>query len=67
MSTPREAIMHHDNPDRAKLVWESATGPVLVEEMTAVHLRNAIAFAERVGFESEALPTMRDRLRRLQE
>lgn len=65
--THRDAILHHANPDRAKLVWESARGPVLVEEMDADHLRNAIAFAEREGFASEALPAMRARLAALGE
>lgn len=64
--TDREAILHHDNPERERLVWESAYGPVLVEDMDAKWLRNAIRFAENSGFESPALPAMRERLRRLE-
>lgn len=57
--------MHHENPDRERLVWEGGRGPVLVEDMDIGHLTNAIAFAEREGFQSEALPAMKARLAEL--
>ena len=63
--THREIILSHGHPDRHKLVWESAGGPLLVEEMDAGHLRNALAFAARTGFKSGAIPAMRERLSRL--
>jgi len=60
-----DARHHQLNPERRKLVWESADGPVLVEDMSAEHLRKALAFAERTSFPSEALPAMRERLKNL--
>ena len=66
MTEHRDAIMHHAHPDRARLVWESAAGPVLVEDMGAEWLRRAIARAERQGIPSPALPAMRARLATLE-
>ncbi len=63
--THRDTILHHDNPDRALLVWESAAGPILVEEMTKDHLEKALAKAYRVGFISLAIPNMQARLAHL--
>ena len=60
--THRTTQLHHENPDRAKLVWESAKGPILVAEMTLDHIKKALAFADRTGFESAAIPAMRARL-----
>lgn len=54
--------MHHANEDRANLVWESANGPILVADMSLEHIEKALAFADRTGFESDAIPAMRARL-----
>jgi hypothetical protein len=63
-TTQRAAILHFGNPDRDKLVWESARGPVLVHEMSADWLRRAIPVAEKLN--SPALTTMRSRLKQLE-
>jgi len=59
----RANLMHHANPERPRLVWESARGPVLVEEMDVEWLERAIPVAERIG--SPALDAMRARLDQL--
>lgn len=59
-------VTHLLSPDRERLVWESATGPVVVEQMAPAHLRAAIAYAARAGIDSPALPAMRERLARLE-
>ncbi len=57
-----------DNPQWARLVWESHRGPILVEEMDEAWLRNAIRFAEKQGRRFfPALPAMRERLKKLEE
>ena len=60
--THRTTQLHHENPDRAKLVWELANGPILVADMSLEHIEKALAFADRAGFESDAIPAMRARL-----
>lgn len=65
MATGRASILDLNNPDREKLVWESARGPVPVEEMSASWLSRAINVAEWT--KSPALPAMRERLTRLME
>ena len=54
--------------DQPLQVWESKTGPVLVESMDADWLRNAIRFVETHGFPNHwfpALAAMKARLMRL--
>mgnify|MGYP001581942596 FL=1 len=63
MSSERAMLMHQLNPERPKLVWESANGPVLVQEMDALWLRRSIPVAVKIG--SPALPAMRARLAEL--
>lgn len=62
----RQLLMHTMNPERSKLVWEGANGPVLIEDMTKRHIQNALVFAERLCLDSPALPAMRERAKTLE-